>query len=96
MKRAIATLMVLAGGCTAWAQTTPTVAEPAGTPAPAPASPVYQDRVIEGLTSPAAADADGDEALYNPDGWARYLRFETWALTHLMTGKPPLVWRFTG
>lgn len=77
MKRAIATLMVLAGGCTAWAQTTPTVAEPAGTPAPAPASPVYQDRVIEGLTSPAAADADGDEALYNPDGWARYLRFET-------------------
>lgn len=46
-----------------------------GAAQPPPAPPAYQDRVIEGM-----APVIEDEAAaipYNPDGWARQMRFET-------------------
>lgn len=38
---------------------------------------VYEDRVIDGLTTPIQDDDDNAQANYNPEGWSRQLRFET-------------------
>lgn len=66
--RTCCALALLGALGTAIGQTTP--------PTPATTEPApYQDRVIEGL-KPDTGDTQGSDA-YNPDGWPRYLRFET-------------------
>ena len=38
---------------------------------------VYEDRVIEGLTTPTQDDDEDAQVNYNTEGWSRQLRFET-------------------
>lgn len=60
----------IASACTAQAQ------GPSTPPATIPASPVYQDRVIEGL-QPAIDDGDTNaDTAYDDKGWARQMRLE--------------------
>ncbi len=53
---------------------------------PLPETPVYQDRLIDGLATPLVDEATSPQSEFNREGWPRYFRFEARAGTEPRDG----------